>query len=216
MCLKHFPHFCTLDIIVIRPSCPHDPGSPPCGPRPITRFSQPHWHSEALRRHAPYCHLPDTLSFRREIALQFRRKEVTSHLQPRQLGVGVACGAEAIIHSIQCYVSRYMSDNHMIAQLDRINAFNCVSRQATLAAVHEACPYILSWTPYAMCSCSHLYFVSYLLSSSFGVKHGNPRSPMFFTLAIHPHVSQLSSVPDVDLFALNLDDGTLASSQQGD
>ena len=39
---------------------------------------------------------------------------------------------------------------------------------------------------------------------------------MFFTLAIHPHVSQLSSVPDVDLFALNLDDGTLASSQQGD
>ena len=151
-----------------------------------------------------------------KVALHLVRDVVTSHLQPLQQGVGVARGAEAIVHSVQRYVSHYaQSDNHMVAQVDLSNAFNRVSRHAVLAAVQDVCPSILPWVAYTLCCRSHLYFGSFLLSSSSGVQQGDPLGPMLFALAIHPLVRQLSSVPELDLSAWYLDDGTLAGSQQG-
>ena len=151
-----------------------------------------------------------------KVALQFVREEVTSHLHPLQLGVGVSRGAEAIVHTVHRYVSHHaLSANHMIAQVDLSNAFNRVSRFAVVSAVQQVCPSILPWVVYTLSCRSHLYFGSFLLSSSSGVQQGDPLGPMLFALAIHPVVRQLSLVPGVDVSAWYLDDGTIAGTQQG-
>ena len=151
-----------------------------------------------------------------KVALQLVREEVTSHLQPLQLGVGVPRGAEAIVHSVHRYVSHHAScADRLIAQVDLSNAFNRVNRCAVVSAVQEICPSILPWVSYTLSCRSHLYFGSFLLSSSSGVQQGDPLGPMLFALAIHPLVRQLSLLPGVDVSAWYLDDGTLAGTQQG-
>jgi len=46
-------------------------------------------------------------------------------LQPQQLGVGVAGGAEAAVHAVRRLVSNLPKDN-VVVKLDFSNAFNCI------------------------------------------------------------------------------------------
>jgi len=48
-------------------------------------------------------------------------------MQPQQLGVGVAGGAEAAVHAVRRLVSN-MPDDNFIVKLDFSNAFNCIRR----------------------------------------------------------------------------------------
>ena len=102
----------------------------------------------------------------------------------------------------------------MIAQVGLRNAFNSVSRNAVVSTVQQVCP-ILPWVSYTLSCCSHLYFGSFLLSSSSGVQQGDPMCPMLFSLVIHLVVHQLSLVLRVNVSAWYLDDGTIAGTQQG-
>ena len=60
-------------------------------------------------------------------------------LQPRQVGVGVACGAEAAIHATRRYISQLPS-GHAFIKLDFANAFNTLRRDLLLDTVARNTP----------------------------------------------------------------------------
>ena len=68
-----------------------------------------------------------------KVALKLVSDGFLAYLQPLQLGVGVPCGTEAIVHSVQRYVAHHeRSADHVVAQVDLSNGFNGVSRHAVL------------------------------------------------------------------------------------
>jgi len=79
---------------------------------------------------------PITLGYTlRRLAAKCANNHVTGErdktLQPQQLGVGVAGGAEAAVHAVHRLVSN-MPDNNVIVKLDCSNAFNCIVRQGSV------------------------------------------------------------------------------------
>ena len=59
-------------------------------------------------------------------------------LKPRQFGVGVKGGAEALVHGARRYLDN-LPTNHMFVKLDFSNAFNSIRRDA----MREALPFML-------------------------------------------------------------------------
>jgi hypothetical protein len=67
--------------------------------------------------------------------------QLTSYLHSLQVGVGVAGGAEAIVHSVMRVVHAHgQEEGHVLALLDFKNAFNSVSRGRMLLQVQEHSP----------------------------------------------------------------------------
>ena len=62
-------------------------------------------------------------------------------LQPQQLGVGVAGGAEAAVHAVRRLVSSLPDDN-VVVKLDFSNAFNRIKRDLILEAIAARSPAI--------------------------------------------------------------------------
>ena len=63
-----------------------------------------------------------------KVAPQLVREEAVSHLQPLHLSLEFRHGAEAIVHTVHCYVSHHASSTHrLIAPVHLSNAFNHVS-----------------------------------------------------------------------------------------
>ena len=66
---------------------------------------------------------------------------------PIQVGVAVACGAEAAVHTAEQWMRRNKHDpSKVFFKLDLKNAFNTVDRTAVLKAVREKFAEVSSWT----------------------------------------------------------------------
>ena len=126
-------------------------------------------------------------------------------LSPRQLGVGIAGGCEAAVHSARRYLQTLEPD-HIMVKLDFANAFNSLHRSKMLLAIKDHLPelYAFCYSSYSLPS--HLYFGSFIISSQEGPQQGDPLGPLLFCLAISPLLNSLHS----DLTLGYLDDLTLA------
>ena len=107
-----------------------------------------------------------------------------SALAPRQLGVGVKGGAEAVAHAARRYLAE-MGPDQVLVKLDFINAFNSVRRDAVLEAVALHVPELLAFTKSAYGAPSILQFGGEQVLSEEGVQQGDPLGPLFFSLALN-------------------------------
>lgn len=128
-------------------------------------------------------------------------------LLPLQLGVGASGGCEAAIHSTRRFLAQLPSD-HVLVKLDFVNAFNCVRRDAVLAAVASTVPDIYRFCSLAYHHTSILQFGQHIILSQEGVQQGDPLGPLLFCLAVHPLLSSLNSHLTIGY----LDDFTLGGS----
>ncbi|XP_026449835.1 uncharacterized protein LOC113349999 isoform X2 [Papaver somniferum] len=137
-------------------------------------------------------------------------KEMTSYLKDFQFSVGVPCGGEAILHS----VNRILYEKHdlnftFMLLVDFKNAFNLVDRSAMLCVVLLKCPSLYGWVQFFYASPAKLYYGTSTLSSAQGVQQGDPLGPLLFALNLHPIVLKISEQCKLDLQAWYLDDGTI-------
>ena len=72
-----------------------------------------------------------------------------------QMGVGVRCGAEAVVHAVR--LATLQSPSHAILKVDFENAFNTVSRATILRIVHEYFPSLEAWFRFTYSSPAPLF-----------------------------------------------------------
>ena len=125
-------------------------------------------------------------------------------LLPRQLGVGAPGGCEAAVHATRQFLS-YMPVDQVLVKLDFSNAFNCIRRDAVLAAVADSAPDIYKFCHLAYNQTSVLQYGQHIIYSQEGVQQGDPLGSLLFSLTVHPLLSSLSS----NLTIGYLDDFTL-------
>src|SRR5437867_3506901 len=150
------------------------------------------------------------LSLRRvasKVANSFGLGHLGNYFSPRQLGVGVAGGCEAAIHSARRYLQT-MEVGKVLVKLDFTNAFNSLHRSDLLAAAAKKLPELYSYiyTSYSAPSC--LFYGTETIFSNEGPQQGNPLGPLLFCNTIHPLLESLKA----ELSIGYLDDLTLAGA----
>ena len=113
-------------------------------------------------------------------------------LKPRQLGVGVKGGTEALAHSARLYL-KSIPESHVFVKLDFSNAFNCIRRDVVREAVATHVSSLLSFVDSAYGGVSFLRFGEHIIQSAEGVQQGDPLGPLLFCLAIHPLLVNIQS-----------------------
>ena len=115
----------------------------------------------------------------------------SAELQPIQLGVGVAGGAEATNHAT-CRYLKLMPDNHILVKLDFCNAFNSIRRDLVLDSIADKMAQLCF--VYASCSSNPiLTFASQVIRSKEEFQQGNPLSSLGFCGAIHSTLTIFNS-----------------------
>ena len=128
-------------------------------------------------------------------------------LWPLQAGCGSKLGAESAVHVARQWCERHALNQHKVAlRLDFANAFNCVSREAMLAAVIARAPELSRWAHFCYSNPVDLKFGSWNVKSETGVHQGDPLGALFFSLAIQPLLEELATL-GLDLCLFYLDDG---------
>jgi len=100
-------------------------------------------------------------------------------LKPKQLGVGVKGGAEALVHAARRFVD-FMPESHSFVKLDFVNAFNTLRRDCMIEAVSALAPELLGYVLSAYGSPSNLTFGEFTIESMEGVQQGDPLGPFYF------------------------------------
>ena len=127
-------------------------------------------------------------------------------LQPRQVGVGVAGGAEAAVHTMRRHINQ-LPPGHAIIKLDFSNAFNSIRRDLILDTVARNMPELYRFT-LATYSCEpSLTFGDQAIPSREGSQQGDPLSGLEFCESIQPVINKLDS----DLEIGFMDDLSLSS-----
>ena len=108
-------------------------------------------------------------------------------------GVGMAGGAENIVHGIRNLLSDH--PDRALFSLDLTNAFNSVSRAAFFKQVQDKFPLILPWVWQCYGQCSHLLIRGTdPIPSACGVRQGEHMKPfLFLCLAIQPSLEEAST-----------------------
>ena len=143
------------------------------------------------------------------------RSPTISLLSPLQLGVSVRGGCEAIVHATSHLMSSLPNKQRWSMQLDFINAFNNINREAMYAEVRHHLPGLSAWME-ACYSCQPLLHLgTNSIHSCCGVQQGDPLGPLGFALTLHPIVEHIKAeVPTLALNAWYLDDGILVGSPE--
>src|ERR1700709_1124181 len=130
-------------------------------------------------------------------------------LAPHQPGVGVASGAERIVHSLQHTLSD-KSRRHALLKLDISNAFNACDRARALRALYEHPALSAMWrmADFAYATPSQLLLQGckgqHLLSSN-GVRQGDALSAVLFCLYLRDMLAEVSTQADVELHGFSED-----------
>ena len=120
-----------------------------------------------------------------KVACRVATTDCLTHLKPRQLGVGVKGGAEALVHGARQYLDN-LPDDHVFVKLDFTNAFNSVRRDAMREAVLRHAPSLLGYVDSAYGGVTTLHFGEHEIDSAEGIQQGDPLGPLLFCLVIHP------------------------------
>jgi hypothetical protein len=114
-------------------------------------------------------------------------------LSPRQLGVGVKGGGEAIVHAARGFLLD-LNPEEVLVKLDFTNAFNTVRRDVILEAVAELSPELFHYVSSCYGASSDLCFGDHVLKSAEGVQQGDPLGPLLFCFALQRPLSALNTV----------------------
>jgi hypothetical protein len=139
----------------------------------------------------------------------FAITRIAGYLPPRQLGVGVAGGAEAAVHAVRRFMSTAEEESVLI-KIDFANAFNCLFRDRMLAAVDEMVPELAAFCHLAYEESSRLKFGGFTVWSQLGPQQGDPLGPLLFCLPLQPILLKLQSPLSIGY----LDDLSLGGSPE--
>jgi hypothetical protein len=137
------------------------------------------------------------------IAVRKVTKDAAALLAPHQLGVGVASGAEQIIHSLQHSLTD-KDTKRALLKVDISNAFNSCDRARVLRQLYEqpalSAMYRIADFGYSMPSQLLLQRCSgqHLLSSN-GVRQGDPLSAILFCLYIRDVLTTVGVQAEVEV-----------------
>ncbi|XP_061706402.1 uncharacterized protein LOC133525602 [Cydia pomonella] len=138
------------------------------------------------------------------------RDEMSSYLQPCQLGFGTKLGCEAAIHATRAFVLDPKNADCVIIKIDLKNAFNSLERDVLLSEVRDKIPLLYPFLHQVYSSPSKLFFNESLIQSQVGAQQGDPLGPLIFSLAIQKVISG----PQSPLNVWYLDDGTLGGKPE--
>jgi hypothetical protein len=130
---------------------------------------------------------------------------LASVFSPKQVGFGVAGGAEAAIHAVTKSVAPN-SPHKILVKLDFSNAFNSLHRDFLLEEVSRTAPDLLPLTWQAYRHPSLLFYGDNIIHSERGVQQGDPLGPALFCIALNSAVQTLES----SLNIWYLDDSVIA------
>ena len=120
-----------------------------------------------------------------KVACTSATEDCLAYLKPRQLGVGVKGGAEALVHGARRYLDN-LPVNHVFVKLDFSNAFNSVRRDAMREAVALHAPSLLGYVDSAYGEVTLLKLGEFVIDSAEGIQQGDPLGPLLFCLTIQP------------------------------
>lgn len=103
-------------------------------------------------------------------------------LAPRQLGFGIAGGAEAAVRAARRYIEN-MSLRQVFVKIDFKNAFNTLRRDSILESVAKYFPELLAFAQSTIGQTSVLKFGEFTVQSAEGAQQGDPLGPLYFCLA---------------------------------
>ena len=133
-----------------------------------------------------------------KILLTRVQPHMSKQLAPLQVGFGIPAGVEHMVHRVRSFIEEEgEAIFHPFLALDLSNAFNAVDRGAILNAVRQKVQELESWYLWSYGAASRLQFGTYILESQQGVQQGDPLSGLLFSLAIHPCISALASLPGI-------------------
>ena len=139
--------------------------------------------------------------------------KAAAYLSPLQLGVGVPGACEAIVHAARQALEK--NPNKLLLQVDFMNAFNCAERGSTLQDVAELFPEMLAWCLTCYGQPTHLQYGQARLLSTMGWHQGDALASLLFALTLQPIALLIQEqLPNVDLHAWFLDDGTLVGTEE--
>ena len=107
-----------------------------------------------------------------------------SILAPRQLGVGIKGGAEALAHAARRYLSG-MGPGQVLVKLDFSNAFNTLRRDSMLEATAQFAPDLLPYVISVYGSTTMLSFGDEKIESMEGIQQDDPLGSLLFCITIH-------------------------------
>ncbi|KAG9994761.1 hypothetical protein KCU78_g18276, partial [Aureobasidium melanogenum] len=132
------------------------------------------------------------LIYRLVAKVLLRKQFATEQLAPFQLGVQSPGGVEPIVHLLRHAVDGNLKGYTHVCSADFQNAFNSVSRKAVSAATIMYAPEFYKPAKWAYDEPSALVmYDGTVITSSEGVRQGDPLGPLLFSLAIRHSLEQL-------------------------
>ena len=113
-------------------------------------------------------------------------------LAPRQLGFGIAGGAEAAVRAARRYIDN-MIPGQVLVKIDFKNAFNTLRRDSIMEAVAKYFPELLAFAQSTLGQTSELQFGDFMLQSAEGAQQGDPLGPLYFCLTFKELLESLLS-----------------------
>ncbi|KAL0205444.1 hypothetical protein P9112_000751 [Eukaryota sp. TZLM1-RC] len=121
-------------------------------------------------------------------------------LLPFQYGINTTDGVSSAIFATDELFRQ--NESNVCISLDFNNAFNSLSRCSIHGALLQYMPELIPYFQSTYCTYSNLHFGNNILSSSSGVKQGDPLGPLLFCLAIHPILLQIQEMfPSLKMIA---------------
>jgi hypothetical protein len=127
--------------------------------------------------------------------------------------VGVASGAEAIIHNTNMLHDTINHETYADIDMDLQNAYGRCLRQIAIDSVIDKLPGMARFVATIYLHVGRLYYEDHMFSLTFGINQGNPLAGLLFSLTMHAFLLKVhNTIPDLQLNAWYLDDGKIVST----